>query len=117
LPLGTVSDGERPWLVGDCHGKRKAVPVPLMDEKLQQPEYIDALQISCTPERAVLRQGRFALTLREPRAGLQAIFPASLLPTGARAGWTGKSLIFAYLAGSRLETRALGCRGGTLAPL
>jgi hypothetical protein len=116
LPLGTVQLAAQPWLVGDCHGKRKAVPVPLTDEKVQA-EYVDALQISCTAEHAELRQGRFVLSLREPRADLQAILPPALLPTGARAGWTGKSLVVAYLASSRLETRAFVCRGGTLTPL
>jgi hypothetical protein len=116
LPLGTIDVGGEPWLVADCHGKRKAAKVPLADEKVPT-EVVDALQISCTPERAELRQGRFVLPLREPRADLQAILPPSLVPTGARAGWTGKSLVVAYLAGSRLETRAYGCRGGTLQPL
>jgi hypothetical protein len=116
LPLGTVDVIGQPWLIGDCHGKRKAVPVPLSDEKVQA-EYIDALQISCTPERAELRQGRFVLSLREPRADLQAILPTSLLPTGARAGWTGKSLVVAYVAGTRLTTRTFACRAGTLQPL
>jgi len=116
LPLGTIDVEARPWLVADCHGKRKAVPVPLNDEKVE-PDYVDALQISCTPERALLRQGRFLLTLREPRAGLQAILPANLLPSGARAGWTGKSLVVAYLAASRLTTRTYACRAGTLQPL
>jgi hypothetical protein len=116
LPLGTIDAEGRPWLVADCHGKRKAVPVPLNDEKVE-PAYIDALQISCTPERALLRQGRFALTLREPRAGLQAVLPANLLPSGARAGWTGKSLVVVYLAASRLTTRTYACRAGTLQPL
>ena len=115
-PLGTLDVAGQPWLVADCHGKRKAVPVPLNDEKVQ-PDYIDALQISCTPERALLRQGRFALTLREPRANLQPILPANLLPNGARAGWTGKSLVVAYLAASRLTTRSFACKAGTLQPL
>jgi hypothetical protein len=117
LPLGTVDVEGQPWLIGDCHGKRKAVPVPLNDEKVLQPDYLDALQISCTPERALLRQGRFALALREPRAGLQSILPASMLPNGARAGWTGKSLVVVYLAASRLTTRTYACRAGTLQPL
>ncbi len=116
LPLGTVDVEGRPWLVGDCHGKRKAVLVPVSDEQVQ-PDYIDALQISCTPERAELRQGRFALTLREPRSSLEAVLPPHLLPTGARAGWTGKSLVVAYLAASRLTTRSYACRAGTLQPL
>ena len=116
LPLGTVELPGQPWLIADCHGKRKAEPVPLTDERVQS-EYVDALQISCTPEHVELRQGRFVLSLREPRADLQAILPPALLPTGARAGWTGKSLVVAYLAGSRLETRAFVCRGGTLGPL
>lgn len=116
LPLGTVDVAGQPWLIGDCHGKRKAVPVPLTDEKVE-PSYIDALAISCTPEHAELRQGRFSVTLREPRADLQPILPANLLPNGARAGWTGKSLVVAYLAASRLETRTFACRAGTLQPL
>lgn len=116
LPLGTIDISGQPWLVGDCHGKRKAVPVPLSDEAVQ-PNYIDALKISCTPERALLQQGRFALTLREPRANLQAVLPPELLPTGARAGWTGKSLVVAYVAMSRLTTRSYACRAGTLQPL
>lgn len=116
LPLGTVDVASEPWLIGDCHGKRKAAKVPLTDEPVQT-EAIDALQISCTPERAELRQGRFVLALREPRAGLQAVLPPALLPSGGRAGWTGKSLVVAYWAGARLETRAFACRGGTLRPL
>lgn len=115
LPLGTLDVAGVPWLVGDCHGKRKAVPVPLNDEQVQ-PDYIDALSISCTPERALFRQGRFALTLREPRANLQAILPANMLPNGARAGWTGKSLVVAYLAASQLTTRSYACKAGTLQP-
>jgi len=116
LPLGTVDVAGQPWLVADCHGKRRAVPVPLSDEKVQ-PEYVDALAITCTAEHAELRQGRFVVTLREPRADLQAILPAKFVPTGARAGWSGKSLLVAYWASSRLETRAYACRGGTLQPL
>lgn len=116
LPLGTVQAQGKVWLVGDCHGKRKAVPVPVADEK-PQPEYIDALNITCTPERAELRQGRFSLSLREPLAGLQALLPATLLPSGARAGWTGRSLVFAYLVDGRLQTRALSCQRGKLEPL
>jgi hypothetical protein len=115
LPLGTLDVDGKPWLIGDCHGKRKSVPVPLTDEQVQ-PDYIDALSISCTPERALFRQGRFALTLREPRANLQAILPANMLPTGARAGWTGKSLVVAYLAASQLATRSYACKAGTLQP-
>ena len=116
LPLGTLDVGGAPWLVGDCHGKRKAVPVPLSDEQVLQPEHIDALAISCTPERALFRQGRFALTLREPRANLQSILPANMRPNGARAGWTGKSLVVVYLAASRLTTRSFACKAGTLQP-
>ncbi len=116
LPLGILDVAGLPWLVGDCHGKRKAVPVPLTDEKVE-PSLVDALQISCTPERAVLRQGRFSVTLREPRADLSSILPASWLPTGARAGWSGKSLVVVYVAGSQLETRTFACRAGTLQPL
>jgi len=116
LPLGTIDVDGRPWLVADCHGKRKAVPVPLNDEKVE-PDSLEGLQISCTPERALLRKGRFSLSLREPRAGLQPILPANLLPNGARAAWTGKSLVVAYLAASRLTTRTYACRGGTLQPL
>lgn len=116
LPLGSLLVGEAPWLVADCHGKRRAVPVPLADEKVT-PEAVDALKISCTAERAELRQGRFVLGLREPRAGLQSILPSSWLPTGARAGWTGKSLVVAYENAGKLETRVYACRAGTLAAL
>lgn len=116
LPLGTIEADGRPWLVADCHGKRKAVPVPLNDERVQ-PEPIDGLKINCTPERALLQKGRFSLSLREPRAGLEAILPANLLPNGGRAGWTGKSLVVAYLGASRLTTRTYACRAGTLQPL
>jgi len=50
LPLGTVDAAGQPWLVADCHGKRRAVPVPLSDEKVQ-PEYGDAPVISCNRAR------------------------------------------------------------------
>lgn len=115
-PLGTVDAGERAWLLGDCHGKRRAVPVPLMDEKVEV-ESIDNLAMSCTAQRLELRQGRFALRLREPRAGLEAVLPASFVPTGARAGWSGSTLLTVFKVGPRLETRAYGCRDGKLEPL
>jgi hypothetical protein len=112
-PLGTLQVGERPWLIGDCHGQRRAVPIPVEDEK-PEVESIDALELHCTAQRAELRQGRFKLTLSEPRADLQALLPAALLPTGARAGWSGTSLVVVYTNGSRLETRSLGCHTGKL---
>jgi hypothetical protein len=115
LPLGTVVASGAPWLVADCHGKRRAVPVPLGDEKVEG-QALDALEARCTPERAELRQGRFVLTLREPRAGLQTLLPASWLPSGARAGWTGKSLVIVYESAGRLATRTLACREGWLVP-
>lgn len=116
LPLGTVDAIDRPWLIADCHGRRKAAAVPLMDEKVQT-EYVDGLDVACAGEHVELRKGRLVLTLREPRAGLQPILPANLLPSGARAGWTGQSLVAAYVVGSRLETRAYVCRRGSLQPL
>jgi hypothetical protein len=116
VPLGTIDVDGRAWLVGDCQGKRKAARVPLMDEKVET-ESIDALAIACTAQRLELRQGRFALRLREPRAGLQSVLPPSFVPTGARVGWTGSTLISVYPLGQRLETQAYGCKDGKLQPL
>lgn len=116
MPLGTVAVAERVWLLGDCRGKRRAVAVPLMDEKVET-ENIDNLSTSCTAQRLELRQGRFTLRLREPRAGLEGVLPASYVPTGARAGWTGSTLVAVFKAGARLETRTYGCRDGKLEPL
>jgi len=116
LPLGTIEAADRAWLIGDCHGKRRAALVPLVDEKVVV-ESIDAPVSLCTPQRLELRQGRFSLQLREPRAGLDAALPASLVPTGARVGWTGSTLLVVYLANLRLETRAYACRDGKLQPL
>jgi hypothetical protein len=115
-PLGTVEAADRVWLMADCRGKRRAVPVPLLDEKVDS-ENIDNLAISCSAQRLELRQGRFALRLREPRAGLESLLPASFVPTGARAGWSGSTLLTVFKAGPRLETRAYGCRDGKLEPL
>jgi hypothetical protein len=116
LPLGTLDVEGRAWLIGDCHGKRRASPVPLMDEKVDS-ESIDALAVTCTAQRLELRQGRFALRLREPRAGLESVLPQSLVPTGARVGWTGSTLVAVYPVGARLETQAYACRDGKLQPL
>jgi hypothetical protein len=113
MPLGTIDVDGRAWLVGDCHGKRKAARVPLMDEKVET-ESIDALLITCTAQRLELRQGRFALRLREPRAGLEAVLPPSLVPTGARVGWTGSTLLGVYPVAGRLETQAYACKDGKL---
>jgi hypothetical protein len=77
---------------------------------------IDAPDMSCTAERAVLSQGPFKLELRAPRAGLESVLPANWLPSGARAGWTGKSLLVVYRNGSRLESRAWLCKNGRLEP-
>lgn len=115
LPLGTLEVGGEPWLLGDCHGRRRAARVPVGDEKVQL-EDLDAPAITCTPQRAELRQGRFVLQLREARAGLQAVLPASFVPTGARAGWTGTHLVVAYIANKQLETRTFSCREGKLQP-
>jgi hypothetical protein len=116
LPLGTLEVAGEPWLVGDCHGKRRAARVPVGDEKVQV-EPIDAPSITCTPQRAELRQGRFVLQLREPRANIQAALPESFAPTGARAAWTGTTLVAAYLSGAELQIRAFACQGGQLRAL
>lgn len=114
-PLGTIDAQGKAWLVGDCRGKRRVVPIPKMDEKVEA-ESLDAPALSCTPERAELRQGRFALSLREPRAGLEALLPSSFVPSGGRAGWSGHALLVAYVEGGRLETRSYACRDGKLLP-
>ncbi|RYZ08326.1 MAG: hypothetical protein EOO73_07695 [Myxococcales bacterium] len=116
LPLGTVEAGERPWLIADCHGKRRAAPIPGLDEQVVA-EPLDAPQITCTPERAEVRQGRFVLQLREPRARLESVLPASFVPSGGRAGWTGRSLVVASVTSGRLEARAFACLDGKLQPL
>jgi hypothetical protein len=115
LPLGTVEAAGKPWLVADCRGKRHVVPVPHLDEKVEA-EPLDAPQLTCTQERAELRQGRFVLSLREPRAGLEPVLPSSFVPSGARAGWTGRSLLVTYVADGRLQTRAFACQNGRLLP-
>jgi hypothetical protein len=116
LPLGTVEADDHPWLIADCRGKRRAATIPAMDEPtLAAP--LDAVQITCTPERAEVRQGRFALGLREPRARLESVLPGRFVPSGGRAGWSGRSLVVASVASGRLETRAFACRGGELQPL
>jgi hypothetical protein len=116
VPRGTIDVDGRAWLVGDCRGKRKAALVPLMDEKVET-ESIDALTVVCTAQRLELRQGRFALRLREPRAGLETILPPPFVPTGARVGWTGSTLVAVYPVAARLETQAYGCKDGKLQPL
>jgi hypothetical protein len=115
VPLGTLEVGQRPWLIGDCHGKRRAVLIPVIDEKVE-PENIDALDVYCAAQRAELRQGRFKLTLAEPRADLQSILPAGFVPTGGRAGWTGAALVVVYPSGNQLETRSFTCHAGKLLP-
>jgi hypothetical protein len=116
LPLGTLGAGGRPWLIADCRGKRRAAPIPGLDERVEA-EPLDAPRISCTPERAELRQGRFVLELREPRARLESVLPASFVPSGGRAGWTGRSLVVASATSGRLETSTFACEGGQLLPL
>jgi hypothetical protein len=116
VPLGTLNIDGRPWLLGDCHGKRKAVPVPLMDERVDA-EDLESMTVSCTPQQLELRRGKLALRLREPRAGLEAIVPAALVPTGARVGWSGTTLLAVFRAGDVLQTRSYGCRAGKLQPL
>jgi hypothetical protein len=116
VPLGTIDVEGRPWLVADCHGKRQAAPVPLMDERVAA-EDLDRMTVSCTPQQLELRRGKLALTLRQPRAGLEAIVPPALAPTGARVGWTGTTLIALFRAGDALETRAYACREGKLQAL
>jgi hypothetical protein len=115
LPLGTIDVDDRAWLVGDCKGRRRAVMVPLADERVE-PESIDAPLISCTAQRAELSQGRFRLALGSARAGLEAVLPPMFAPTGARVGWTGSTLVAAYANGASLETRTFACRAGKLVP-
>jgi hypothetical protein len=112
-PLATLLRGTEPFLVGDCHGKRRVVS--LLEDKPRSIA-IDAPELHCTPERATLSQGAFTLELQEPRAGLESVLPASWLPSGARAGWSGKSLLVVYKNGPRLESRAWLCKNGRLEP-
>jgi hypothetical protein len=115
LPLGTIDVDERAWLVGDCKGRRRAVLVPLADERVEA-ESIDAPLIRCTAQSVELSQGRFRLRLASARAGLEAVLPPNFAPTGARVGWTGSTLVAAYANGPRLETRTFACRAGKLEP-
>lgn len=112
-PLATLVRGAEPFLVGDCHGKRRVVS--LLEDKPRSIA-LDAPELRCTAERAVLSQGPFTLELHEPRAGLESVIPATWLPSGARAGWTGKSLVVVYRNGPRLESRTWLCKSGRLEP-
>jgi hypothetical protein len=115
-PFGMLQVDDEPWLVGNCDGKRRAVRIPFGDEK-PETEDIDALRISCTHNSLRLEQAGFRLTLGAPQARLELLLPASMLPCGARAAWTGASLIVVTGNVSRLETSTYVCRERRLQPL
>lgn len=115
-PLGAFGWDGAAFLVGDCEPGRRYARIPGGDERIEEGELGSA---TCETGKLGVRLGERRLVFTEPRAGLHAFLGTETLPRGARAAWTGASVLVADAQASRLSLSRFACDGNVLrrAPL
>lgn len=113
-PLAMLALDDGALLVADCNGVRRGVELTLAPQPAVERE-LSEREVLCGPGATpVLRAGGVELALRGPRDRLESLLPDALAPPGARAVWTGRTLLIAHPAPDGLELVALSCQDGVL---
>lgn len=112
-PAGSLVSGARMLLGFDCGGARKMVEV---DGTAPPNQAVDlgAGQLRCDNGHAVFDAGSFQYRFGKPQAGVELLLPTPLRHPGARAVWTGVTLLVAYPLGKDLVLETHECRGSQL---
>jgi hypothetical protein len=115
-PLGmTALDDSTVLLGADCDAMRRAVRLTL-DMRVPVELPLGSAALLCEASGPVIRAHDLSLPLNAPRDRLELVLPPSLAPTGARAVWTGRTLLVAHVAGQaqQLELVRYTCVDGAL---
>ncbi len=97
LPLGALAEHDELWLVGDCSGSRRAVRVRGGNAETLEMR-VDRTEAVCESGYPVIRQAGpsgMRLVFGVARDRLEAFLPEALSAPGARAVWTGHTLLVA----------------------
>jgi hypothetical protein len=112
-PAGATSAGNDVFVVGDCAQGRRAARIGPIDARPQTLD-LSRVEVTCRLGHPVLSapvRPRFELRLDPPRDGLAALLPPEAAPAGARAAWTGTSLVVARYGAGAVALQRWGCRG------
>jgi hypothetical protein len=112
-PEGTFDWDGSAWLVAACEARRRAVRLGTEPKRAEYLE-LGSVRLECTGGALRLRARGFELALDRPRGALQVILPAAIAPRGARATWTGRTLLVAATLGDELRLSATSCQGDKL---
>lgn len=115
-PLGVVSVASAAVAVARCGGERKAV---LLRDATQVVTDLGPLRadVTCegaTPTIHLGEDGRVTLPLTGPRSDLAPILPDHATFDGARAVWTGSSVLVARSIGGEVQLIRYECEAGQL---
>jgi hypothetical protein len=111
LPLGALSQGGDLLVVGDCAGERRAVRVRGGNAETSELR-VDRVDAVCDAGHPLLHQlgaNGLRLQLDAPRDRLEAFLPTALAAPGARAVWTGQTLLVAAVLGGLITLKCYQC--------
>ena len=111
LPVGAVAIADDWVVAGDCAGARRAVRVRGGDRAPEEVR-VDRLDAVCQSGKPLILQLGVA-GLKLPLSGrqdrLEAFLPARFSVPGARAVWTGQTLLVAGVVDSKLRLKGYRC--------
>ncbi len=110
-PLGALAEHDELWLVGDCGGARRALRVRGGNAETLEMR-VDRSEAGCESGYPVIRQAGPAgmrLVLGVARDRLEAFLPEALSTAGARAVWTGHTLLVASPQHGALTLKGYQC--------
>jgi hypothetical protein len=110
-PTGAVAVGDDLVVAGQCSATRRAIRLRGIDRAPEE-VYVDRLEAVCQSGKPLIRQlgtGGLQLPLGGRQDRLEAFLPVSLALPGARAVWTGQTLLVAGVVDSRITLKGYRC--------
>jgi hypothetical protein len=110
-PRGMSTIGNAIWLTGRCGDRRAGVPVRSVGQS-QRARDMGDVSVRCEGKQPVLANSSVRIALDKPSRRLSALLPNKIAPDGARAVWTGQTLLVAARVGKQLTVSRHRCRDG-----
>ncbi len=111
-PVGALLEGDATWVVGQCGDDRRLARFATSTE----PPTVLAMKnepIRCEDGRPVIPVADgLDVTLTGPRDHLEPLLPKTLTELGARAVWTGRSMILAVALAREVAIHRYECEDG-----
>ncbi len=110
-PEGVTRAGDTTAVVARCGADRRAA---LMHAEGGSPDLVDwrDVMVRCSAAGPDIATRSMTLPLRGPVGRLAPLLPLHVAPPGARAVWTGASVLVAVAVGRTVELRRHECAGG-----